>query len=139
MTLSQAVIEQASSRIAQFAPEWRDEAPMRLHDSRLDAGGVPSWSGEFMGWIARNERGTRSRPEYEPEAKLRITRAMRTLRKVAPREHEALWRIFSGESAEQVCAWLNERSIRHGHPERYSLKDTIVIIVSGVDKLAFWY
>ena len=130
------VLEQTSRHIAQFASEWRDETPLVVHRRQLDGGGTPGWSGEFMGWITRDERGR----DYEPqsEERQRVTRAMRMLRKVAPREHETLWRIFSGESVEQVCAWLNERSIRHGHPERYSMKDTVVIIVSGVDKLAFW-
>ena len=134
-----AVLEQTSKHIAQFAPEWRDEVPMAIHAHRLDSGGVPALTGEFMGWLSRTERNKRYRPEPEPEARQRVTRAMRTLRKVAPREHETLWKIFSGESVEQVCLWLNERAIRHGHPERYSMKDTVVIIVSGVDKLAFWY
>lgn len=64
---------------------------------------------------------------------------MRKLRKVAPREHETLYKILAGESVADVCRWLNDRAIKGGHPERYSMKDTIVIIVSGIDKIVYWY
>jgi len=131
------ILEQTSRQIRQFAPEWRDDMPMTIHEHALDRGGVPRYSGEFIGWLTRNEGGRSAYPD-QSDARFRITKAMRTLRKVAPREHETLWRIFSGETVEQVCLWLNERAIRHGHPERYSTKDTVVIIVSGVDKLAYW-
>jgi hypothetical protein len=85
-------------------------------------------------------RGTEKRDDEDmPDTRYRLTRAMRKLRKVAPREHEVMWRILSGETVPDVCTWLNDRAIRHGHPERYSIKDTVVLVVSGSDKLAFWY
>jgi hypothetical protein len=64
---------------------------------------------------------------------------MRNLRKVAPREYDVMRRAFTGESVEQISEWLNERAIRGGHPERYSLKDTVVLLASGADKLAVWW
>lgn len=61
------------------------------------------------------------------------------LRKVAPREHDVVWKVLRGEDVQSIREWLNVRAETQGHPERYSMKDATVLIVSGVDKLAAWY
>ena len=130
-------LEHVSREIAMFAAKWNEETPSRIHQATLGEDGTPGWDGEFSAWVTK---GPWWRGDHSPtSSNLRITRAMRNLRKVAPREYDVLRRAFTGESAEQIREWLNERAIRGGHPERYSLKDTIVLMASGVDKLAQWY
>ena len=110
---------------------------MRIHQRGYAEDGTPAMAGEFTRWL---NRGIDKRDDEDSsETKLKLTRAMRRLRKIAPREHEVLWKILAGESVGEVHVWLNDRAIRQGHPERYTVKDTMVIIVSGVDKVAFWY
>jgi len=131
------VVDTTGRHLQRFIPEWRDEFPMRIHERGFAEDGTPAMTGEFMRWL---NRGITKRDDEDlSDTRLRLTRAMRRLRKVAPREHEALWLILRGQSIADVSRWLNERAIRLGHPERYSMKDTMVIVASGVHKLAFWY
>lgn len=135
-SVDQAVLDDTSRHLRAFIPQWRDEFPMRIHDRGFAEDGSHQWSGEFSRWITRSSR--RRDDEDHPDTRLRLTRLMRRLREVAPREHDVLWMILRGDRVQDVCTWLNARAIRQGHPERYSLKDTVVLIVSGVDKLAYW-
>jgi hypothetical protein len=130
-------LEHVSREIAMFAAKWNEETPGRIHKSTLAEDGTPTWTGEFYSWVAK---GPWWRGDDSPaSSSLRLTRAMRSLRKVAPREYDVMRRAFTGESVEQICEWLNDRAIRGGHPERYSLKDTVVLLASGADKLAAWW
>ena len=130
-------LDHVSRELAMFAARWSEEIPSKIHGSTLGDDGRPRWDGEFAAWMVK---GPWWRGDDSPaSAQLRITRAMRNLRKVAPREYDVIRRAFTGESVEQINAWLNDRSIRGGHRERYTRKDTVVLIVSGVDKLAHWY
>lgn len=135
--ITQQAIDETSRHLRRFIPEWRDEIPMRIHERGFAVDGTPAMTREFQAWLMR---GVEKRPDEDlSDTRLKLTRAMRKLRKIAPREHEAVWRILAGASVADVCQWLNDRAIRHGHPERYSLKDTTVIVMSGVHKLAYWY
>lgn len=120
--------------------DFADEVPMRIHrgNSHLTYDGTPEITGEFVNWLSTT---TKRRREYDSamDSQLRVKRAMRILRGVAPREHDVMWRTLRGDSVQSTMEWLNERAERQGHPERYSLKDVVVLICSGTDKLAFWY
>jgi len=117
-----------------FAAEWHEEIPLKIHNRQVDHAGAPQWSDEFARWL------TRDRPEDDhgrrrnPEGRLRVTRAMRSLRKEAPRQYEVLYRIMVlGESVRSTTVWLNARAIRGGHPERYRPGDTLAILQSSID------
>ena len=87
------------------------------------------------------------RPEIPtPENRLRTTRALRRLRKVAIREFEVVYRVMVlGNSIEDTTIWLNARAERNGIPlpigksVHYSEKDTSCILLSGVDKMRDWW
>jgi hypothetical protein len=130
-------LEHVSREIAMFAAKYHEETPRRIHGSGLAEDGTPGWTVEFYSWMSK---GPWWRGDISPtSSSLRMTRAMRNLRKVAPREYDVMRRAFDGEGPRQICDWLNERAIRGGHPERYSLKDTVVLLASGADKLAVWW
>lgn len=131
------LLAQTARSIQYFRPELSDELPLKIHQRALAQDGSPQLSGEFVSWL---QRGTGFNPDAHPtDAPLRLKRAMRMLREVAPREHDVVWRVLRGEDVSTIHAWLNERAESLGHPERYSEKDTVVLIVSGVDKLSTWY
>ena len=118
-------------------PELVGEAPLKIHQQHaLAADGTPALTGQFADWLMR---GKRRSPKDPSDELLRLRRAMRILRTVAPREHDVTWRVLRGEGVMEIHRWLNERAETQGHPERYTPKDVVVLIVSGVDKLAFWY
>lgn len=141
MGLPDAVLATTARWMSDFAADWRGEVPIRIHSSAIDSGGAPEYDGAFTRWLTRSDKPDDPRDQHRnPENRLRITRAMRALRRVAPREYEVVYRVMIlGETVEQAAKWLNERAIRGGHPERYTRKDTVAIIVSGVDKLRAWY
>ena len=123
--------------ISFFRPALEDEAPVRIHQKALAPDGSPQLAGEFLSWL---QRGSWQDPHEHPtDAPLRLKRAMRELRQVAPREHDVVWKALRGDSVEEIRSWLNVRAESQGHPERYSLKDVTVLIASGVDKLSTWY
>jgi len=135
--LDAAILEQTSEHLRFFMPELFDEVPLHITRRSLADDGTPSWSADFSQWFYRD--GNKRIIDELPGGRYRLKRSMRQLRKVAPREHDVVWRVLRGESVEQIAQWLNERAIRGGHPERYSLKDATVLVVSGVDKIALWY
>lgn len=113
--------------------DWHSEIPQRLHTHQLDQGGAPQWSPELAAWLSDGQK-------QNGERRYRLTQAMRKLRKKSVREYEVAYRmIVLGEPLDRTTKWLNERAIKNCKPERYSLEDTRIIIVSAVDKLLSWY
>jgi hypothetical protein len=137
VALPDCVIAETAQWLLHYSDDWRLEMPIRIHSASFDAGGTPQWHPEFEVYLTRKPGSDRNPPN--PEDRLKLTRAMRLVRKAAVREFEVLYRVMVlGLSVESTTAWLNERSIRGGHPERYEFRDTVVIIVSGVHKLREW-
>jgi hypothetical protein len=134
--LPSLAVSKASRDLVQFQRTWQGSMPMRIHDRRLAADGTPEFSSEFLAWVCR---AWRDDDALATDARMRLTKGMKMLRDIAPREHDVIRQVLDGRPAEEIREWLNDRAIRGGHPERYSLKDTVVLIVSGSDKLAAWY
>lgn len=134
--LPSVAVQKATRDLTRFQREWQGETPIRLHRRMPAADGTPDFTSEFIDWLNRERL---SDDALATDSKLRFTRAMRTLRKIAPREYDVMHRVLAGHTTEAIRDWLNDRAVRGGHPERYSLKDTVVLIVSGADKLAAWY
>lgn len=131
------LLDRTARNIQYLRPEMVDELPLKLHQRQLAPDGSPQLSGEMLAWL--NQTAGRHPDMHPTDDSLRLKRAMRMLRKVAPREHDVVWRILRGETVESVRQWLNQRAEQLGHPERYSTKDVTVLIASGVDKLSTWY
>jgi hypothetical protein len=139
--LTDSVLAQTARHLAVYAADWQTEVPSRIHSGAVDAGGAPEWHPEFARWLTRTDRPHDPRDDRyrNPENRLRVTRAMRAIRRAAPREYEVVYRVMClGDTVASTTRWLNERAIRGGHPERYRQKDTIAILVCGVSKIAAW-
>jgi hypothetical protein len=142
-----SVLKDTGYWLARFSSNYRGEAPNRIHNREIADDGSPQWHPDFARWLTAKEVIDTPRPDQPTEEKrLRTTRALRRLRKEAIREFEVVYRVMViGERIEQTTRWLNERAIRNniplgeGRSEHYREKDTIAIIVSGVDKLRNWY
>ena len=120
-----------------FAADWKQEVPQRIHTAQIGNDGCPAWHPDFEKWLV-NDRVYRRKND---EQRLRITRVMRRLRRVAVREYECLYRVLVlGERLEETTRWLNERAARNAIPfpdhrpsgPHYIQKDTLALIVAGI-------
>jgi len=119
-----------------LSTDWRLEVPDRIHSSEIADDGAPQWHHEFAKWLTRSE----ARPPRNTEERLRTTKVMRRLRRVAVREYEVLYRtLLLGEPLEETTTWLNERAKRNniplpeGQAVHYRKKDTLALFIAGVD------
>ena len=120
-----------------FANDWKQEVPDRIHTAEIGNDGCPRWHPDFEKWLT-NDRVYRRRND---EQRLRTTRVMRRLRRVAVREYECLFRILVlGERIADTTRWLNDRAERNGisYPDHrpdgphYTQKDTLALVVAGI-------
>jgi hypothetical protein len=133
--------------LARFASDYHGETPQRIHSGEISDDGSPQWHPDFTRWLTAREVIDTPRPEQAtPEQRLRTTRAMRRLRKEAIREFEVIYRIMVlDERIEDTTVWLNQRAIRNGialpngRPQHYRVKDTTALVISGIDKMRFYF
>jgi hypothetical protein len=142
-----AVLQSTGYWLAKFSSDYRGETPSKIHNGEISDDGSPQWHPDFSRWLTAREVINTPRPDVPTEQqRLRTTRAMRRLRKEAIREFEVIYRVMVfNERVDDTTKWLNERAIRNaiplpeGRDVHYRTKDTIAIIISGVDKLRDWW
>lgn len=139
------VLDQTVWWLQRFRSDFLGELPLRIHSSEIADDGSPQWHPDFARWLTAREN-TGYRPPTNSENRLRTTRALRRLRKVAIREFEVVYRVMVlGESLEATTKWLNARAQRNriplppGRSMHYTLKDTSCILFSGIDKMRDWW
>lgn len=141
------VVGQTLWWLQRFRSDFHGEVPQQIHNREIADDGAPQWHPDFARWLTAREVIDTPRPDMPtPENRLRTTRALRRLRKMAVREFEVVYRIMVlGDSIEDVTLWLNERAERNGVPlppnrsVHYSEKDTSCILFSGIDKMRDWW
>ena len=120
------------------------EAPTRIHCRETDAGGAPEWHPDFEKWIdaEREERPRYQSRFYEPDRKLhpqRLKRAMRQLRRLAPREYDAIYLMIGlGYTWHDARTKMNEDNLTRGR-EEYSEAEFLILTVSGSSLLLASY
>lgn len=121
-----------------------DEVPMRIHCRETDAGGAPEWHPTFERWIdaERIDTPRTAARFYEPDRKLhpqRLKRALRQVRKLAPREYDVLYLMIALKYTwDDARVKLNEDNLRRGQPE-YSEAEFLILAVSGSSLLLASY
>jgi hypothetical protein len=133
--------------LAKFSRDYHGEIPRKIHNGSVSDDGSPQWHPDFARWLTAREVISTPRPDRPtPEQRLRTTRAMRKLRKTAVREFEVVYRVMvTGERIKDTTKWLNERAVRNsiplpaGRDVHYRPKDTLALVVSGIDKMRNWY
>ena len=145
--------------LTQWAEDYRGEIPTRIHTSThgqgYGLGAAPPFAPEFEAYIGRlnckqpNCRHCREDlpvylegAEYRAKhnnARTRVTRAFRKLRRAAPIEFDVLYlAVMHGLSVSEIADKLTQRAINGGHVERYDVSAVTVLTVSGVDKISAW-
>lgn len=134
---SDQVMRQTAHWASWFAADWKREFPLRLHSREIAPDGSPQWHPDFLKWLVGDRMYS---TRCGDESRLRTTRAMRRLRKVAVREYEVLYRILVlDERLEDTTRWLNERAVRNqiplpdGRTVHYTAKDTLALFIAGID------
>lgn len=158
-------VHDAKTAVRDFAIDWYGEVPIRLHESRqIGEDGAPRLHPDFIGYLEDGLhdklnafRSTKSRMVEIESPKRRVSKAFRILRRKAPKEfdvlycmvaidqvgrgvkqgdHETLERDFYA-SVRRTQARMNLRAAARGHTQ-VSEDEILVLIVSGVRKLALW-
>jgi hypothetical protein len=133
--------------LTRFSSDFHSDIPQKIHNGEIANDGAPQWHPDFAKWLTAREVISTPYPETPTqEQRLRTTRALRRLRKEAVREYEVIYRIMVlGESLEDTTQWLNDRALRNairlprGRAVHYRTKDTIAIVISGIDKMRDWW
>ena len=136
------------------------EFPLKLHEpDKYAADGSPEWSDEFDRWLSRRTDRDRRPDDHEEKTprdmrgpyqnspqRTRTTAAFRKLRRQAPQEFLALYDlcvlnpVTPGTDLQKayaaVARRLNERAIRKGYPERYTVEIIAVLAFSATHKLS---
>jgi hypothetical protein len=142
-----AVLSSTGYWLSRFASDYHGEVPQKIHNGEIANDGAPQWHPDFARWLTAREVIDTPRPDQAtPEQRLRTTRSLRRLRKEAIREFEVVYRIMVlSEHIEDTTAWLNDRALRNGIPlpegraVHYRTKDTIALVISGIDKMRMWW
>ena len=141
------VLEQTRFWLRYFADEWVGETPLKIHTRDTDDGhglGGPAFHYEFVRWLGpicncpdciREDRRKRN-----AEGRLNTTRAFRKLRKVSPREFDALYcYVVLRMPLENIVASFNNDAERLNKTERYNLAGILTLIVLGTEKVRAWW
>jgi hypothetical protein len=142
VAIPENVLRETAQSMVDFRDYWQDEIPSQIHSGDISDDGAPQWHPDFQRWLGVDYYGPRSdrRWSENPEPRVRTTRAFRKLRKKAVREFEVCYRIIVlGEPIEETRQWLNDRAIRNGKTDRYGMQETLLLLVSGVQKMRAWW
>lgn len=141
MRLSQASDFRSTARwISELASYWNEEIPLRIHSRDVADDGAPQWGADFSLWLLRADVTKDDKWRERPEPRVRTTRAFRKLRERFPREYEVLYRTAILQiPVATTTEWLNARAERNAKPERYSMRDTLLILTVAADKVRSWW
>jgi hypothetical protein len=160
--LAAAQMTWTASWINLLAAEWKSEIPLAMHkmgERGLGPDGNPQWTAEFEFWLTGRKREDDRPDDYEERtihdnrgpyhnspARIRTTRAFRKLRRHSNAEYIVAYRLcvldhspddFEG-SLKRTARWLNERAVRKGTGEEYTLDGVALLAYAAVDKLGRW-
>lgn len=132
-------LERLTERVQFYSTEYMAEIPMRIHSRGTDDGhglGGPPYHPQFEAWLKAGEPNERRVDDH----RMRVTRAFRKIRQIAPREYFVLQLICAKRmDIVEVTRIMNERAEKGGHPERYTPMVVTVLLSSALDKAEKWY
>ena len=150
--LSKTEIESAMFWLNSLGEDWRGDVPYALHErGAYGLGSAPPYAEKFVRYIGhlecanadceqcRKERA-KTRHRTNNQTRLRATKAFRRLRKISPREFDALYLycILRYDVA-AISKALTERAIKLDKPERYDANAVWFLLLGGIDKVKkFW-
>lgn len=152
--ISKNELHKAAFWLNSLGQDWRGDVPLQLHQRGSTEEGTLPFSDAFDKYVGflecqrpdcgecRQHRAKEKNSEgwRNPEPRLRATRAFRKLRKIAPREFDAVYmHCVLGQPVVQIASSLTQRAIRLGKPERYGPAGTFLLLYSGISKVLTWW
>lgn len=162
-TLSPAEERRIENLLDFFHAELHGEYPMRIHSREVDDGskwGAPAFHPQFIRWLnAEYEKvGKDGTGKYHPpDGRTRVTRVLRKIRSVAPREYYVLQLVLSnGMSVNEATKRMTEREAQRNEEARseaqrkglpipqvedhvYGYTEVLLLLLAGLDKAYKWY
>lgn len=150
--MSKTEIDTAMFWLTSLGEDWRGDVPMSIHErGSYGLGSAPPFSEPFVRYIGHlecanpgcsicaKERSKQQRRSND-ETRLRATKAFRRLRKISPREFDALYLYcILGYDVSSISKALTERAIKLDKPERYDVNAVWFLMMGGIDKVRkFW-
>ena len=144
--LPEDMVESTAVWLKTLIETWHEETPIKLHAAENSDGGAPDFHHDFLSFIERdckkpgcfNLHCTHGQDREDPRK--RTHKALRKLRRVAPREFDALYLIVAHQhTVRDVALQMTDRAIRLNKPERYTEAGVLVLIASGIDKVQQWW
>jgi hypothetical protein len=146
-----------------FHSELHGEYPMRIHSRDVDDGskwGAPAFHPQFIRWlgaeyehVGRDQSGV----YHPPDGRTRVTRVLRKIRQVAPREYYVLQLVLAnGMSVNEATKRMTEREAQRNEEARseaarkgesppvvedhvYDYTEVLLLLLAGLDKAYKWY
>lgn len=151
MKIDEAQLRRATELVSFLASEYYEEIPLRIHTRGTDNQsriGAPPFAPEFIKWIDAGsdderykDKRARQRGEYTShDHRQRVTRVMREIRRVAPREYFVLsLATTKAMSVGQIATAMNDRAEQRGLEERYTVNDVTALLLLALSKAVAWY
>ena len=146
MDLPPEQIERLNYWVAFFRGEYEGEIPMRIHaktGGSEEGGGLggPPFHPQFLAWLtASMRRPDDRRPYYNQSGHNRVTKVLRLIREVSPKEYFVLQRVINDHlSVQQTADRMNARSQERGLDEEWSYETVLALLMAGLDKASKWY
>lgn len=156
--VTEAEARRARGWLEQWAVAYREEVPSRIHASHhgqaYGLGSAPPFAPEFIAYMGKlncKDRHCRQCREDLPvyieghqyreehsDARTRVSRALRKLRRAAPLEFDVVYMALRGATVAEIADRLTERAIARGKTDRYDVNAVTVLVVLGVDKVGAW-
>lgn len=165
LTLTPAEARRIENLLDFFYAELQGEYPMRIHSREVEDGsqwGAPAFHPEFIRWLGvefeKTGKDDMGRIRV-PDSRTRVTRALRKVRQVSPREYYVLQLILSHKlSLNEAITRMTEREAERNREARrlhdlepdlhpaapdedhvYAYDEVLTLLMAGLDKLYKWF
>lgn len=147
MKYSEAELQRMSDLVDFFASSYADEVPTRIHSRGTDDGhglGGPPFHPGFLAWLeagdVRKDGKPRESEKRLSDHRLRVTRAYRKVRRMAPTEWFVLQLVCVHHlDVVKVTEVMNQRAEDRGLEERYTSLGVTALLASALDKMSKFY
>ena len=147
MRYTTADLERMQDLVEFFSATYYEELPTRIHMRGTDDGhglGGPPFHPEFLAWLEAGAEKKNGDPAESArrlaDHRLRVTRAFRKVRKMAPTEWFVLQLVCIHHlDLVQVVEVMNQRAEQRGFEERYTALGVAALLASALDKAGKFY
>jgi hypothetical protein len=144
---SESELQRMSDLVEFFSASYADEIPTRIHSRGTDDGhglGGPPFHPGFLAWLEAGDLYKSGKPKESEKRRtdhrLRVTRAYRKVRRMAPTEWFVLQLVCVHHlDVQRVTEVMNQRAEDRGLDERYTSLGVTALLASALDKMSKFY